>query len=95
MPINIRPKGSPRNTQYLGSVEWADSPNHTRFDSYYLNPRGAYWLLWIGYQDENTWNWKWTWNLYAYCKKRGYVEKQELDVEVEVDRNFTVEFIMP
>jgi predicted DNA-binding transcriptional regulator AlpA len=30
-------------------------------------------------------------------KKRGYVEKQELDVEVEVevDRNFTVEFIMP
>ena len=75
MPINIRPKGSPRNTQYLGSVEWADSPNHTRFDSYYLNPRGAYWLLWIGYQDENTWNWKWTWNLYAYCKKKGIDEK--------------------
>ena len=75
MPENVRPKGSPRNTLYLGSVEWADSPMHTRFDSYYLNPRGSYWLLWIGYQDENTWNWKWTWHLYAYCKKLGVDEK--------------------
>ena len=69
------PKGSPRKTIYLGSVEWADSPNHSRFDSYYLNPRGKYWLLWIGYQDENTWNWRWTWSLYAYCQKKGIDEK--------------------
>lgn len=28
-------------------------------------------------------------------KDRGWIERQELDVDVEADRNFTVEFIMP
>jgi len=75
MPDKVHPKGSPRNTTYLGSVEWAYSPASSRFDSYYLNPRGEYWLLWIGFHDENTWDWKWKWDLYAYCKKQGVDEK--------------------
>ena len=28
-------------------------------------------------------------------KKRGYVERQEFDIDLEADMNFTVEFIMP
>jgi hypothetical protein len=75
MPDDIRPKGSPRNTQYIGSVEWADSPMYTRFDSYYLNPRRSYWLLWIQRQDENDWDQSWKWTLYAYAKKKGVDEK--------------------
>jgi len=76
MPDDIRPKGSPRNTQYLGSVEWADSPMYTRFDSYYLNPRRSYWLLWIYSQDENEWKQSWKWTLYAYAKKRRGVDER-------------------
>jgi hypothetical protein len=75
MPDNKRPGGSPRNTLYIGSVEWAGSPMHTRFDSYYLNPRGAYWLLWIHWQDDNDWNLSWKWTLYAYGEKRGIDER--------------------
>jgi hypothetical protein len=75
MPENVRPKGSPRNTLYLGSVEWAWSPVHSRCDSYYLNPRGPYWLLWITWQDENDWNLKWKWALYSYARKKGVDEK--------------------
>ena len=75
MPDNIRPKGSPRNFVYLGSVEWAWSPMHSRFDSYYLNPRGSYWLLWIRYQDFNTYVWPWYWRFYAYAKKNRVCEK--------------------
>ena len=64
-----RPKGSPRKTYYIGSVEWAWSPMHSRIDSYYLNPRGSYWLLWIYWQDDNDWNMRWKWTLYSYAKK--------------------------
>ena len=43
-PMNEKdhPSGSPRNVEYLGSVEWAWGPGHDRLDSYYLNPRGKY-----------------------------------------------------
>lgn len=70
MPETSRPKGSPRNTEYLGSVEWASSPMNSRFDSYYLNPRGRYWLLWIRWQDDD-WKQGWQWTLYAYGSKKG------------------------
>ena len=46
MDSTDHPAGSPRNIEYLGSVEWAWDPAHERFDSYYLNPRGKYWILW-------------------------------------------------
>jgi hypothetical protein len=71
MPEETRPKGLPRRLEYVGSVEWASGPRHSRFDSYYLNPRGKYWLLWIYSQDENSWNMAWRWTLYAYGLKKG------------------------
>ena len=70
MPSEVRPKGSPRKMEYLGSVEWARGPRESRFDSYYLNPRGSYWLLWIRWQDENDWNLSWKWTLYAYGSRK-------------------------
>ncbi|MGZ8188623.1 MAG: hypothetical protein ACXWTN_07665 [Methylosarcina sp.] len=75
MPDKVRPKGSPRKTTYLGSVEWASSARETRFDSYYLNPRGSYWLLWNRWQDDNDWKMVWRWTLYAYGKKKGVAAK--------------------
>ena len=75
MPDEVRPKGSPRNTTYLGSVEWAWSPGNSRFDSYYLNPRGKFWLLWIRWQSDNDWNQSWKWALYAYSVKKRADEK--------------------
>jgi hypothetical protein len=71
MAVEERPKGSPRNVKYLGSVEWAESPAHSRIDSYYLNPRGSYWLLWIRSQDESDFNLAWKWTLYAYGARTG------------------------
>jgi len=70
-PDKVRPKGTPRNTTYLGSVEWAWGPGNSRFDSYYLNPRKKYWLLWIRWRDYNNCNQSWKWTLYAYSPKKG------------------------
>jgi hypothetical protein len=66
-----RPKGSPRKLEYLGSVEWTWSPMHSRVDSYYLNPRGRYWLLWIRSREDEDWSRKWIWMLYAYGPRKG------------------------
>jgi hypothetical protein len=71
MPGNVAPKGSPRKLTYIGSVEWATSPRDCRLDSYYLNPRGSYWLLWNWYQDENDWDFAYRWVLYGYARKVG------------------------
>ena len=71
MPEGVRPKGSPRKLDYLCTVEWASGPRDGRIDSYYLNPRGKYWLLWNRFQDENSWEWAWTWVLYGYATKQG------------------------
>jgi hypothetical protein len=71
IPSNIAPKGSPRKLEYIGSVEWASGPRDCRFDSYYLNPRGSYWLLWNLYQDDNDWNSSSRWVLYGYARKEG------------------------
>lgn len=75
MPDDVRPKGSPRNIQYLGSVEWAWGPMNSRLDSYYLNPRRSQWLLWVRYRDENDWKLRWAWILYAYGPRRGVTAK--------------------
>ena len=71
MDEKVHPTGSPRNVDYLGAVEWAWGPSNNRFDSYYLNPRGRYWLLWLRWLDENEWEPKWRWTFYAYGPKKG------------------------
>lgn len=68
MPDAERPKGSPRKVTYLGSVEWAWDPMHTRIDAYYLHRRRSYWLLWDRSQDENSWDHAWRWTLYGYAR---------------------------
>ena len=70
------PKGSPRNVEYLCSVEWAWAMNNNRIDNYYLNPRGKYWFLWNWFQDDNTWNLDWVWFFYAYGLKKGVNAKE-------------------
>jgi len=75
MPDKVRPKGTPRNTTYLGSVEWTFGPGNSRFDSYYLNPRRRYWLLWIRWQSDNGSHHSWDWILYAYVPKKRADEK--------------------
>jgi hypothetical protein len=71
MPARDRPQASPRKVEFLGSVEWAWGPNHERWDAYYLNPRGRYWLLWIYSPDPNAWVETWRWTLYAWALKKG------------------------
>ena len=76
MPEKDCPKGSPRKVEFLGSVEWAWSPMNSRWDAYFLNPRGNYRLLWTRYLDDNEWPPKWRWNLYAWGLKKGVSEKE-------------------
>ena len=71
MADGVRPTGSPRNVEFVGAVEWAWSPMHSRADSYYLGARRTHWLLWICWQDDNSWDPKSQWTLYAYGPKRG------------------------
>lgn len=84
MPDDFRPKGTPRKTSYLCTVEWAWSPAHNRINSYYLNPRGKYWLLWNYYQDDNDWNHEWKWVLYGYGPRKG-VDAEEAAVYLLMD----------
>ncbi len=73
MPADQKPKGSLRNTEYLGSVTWSWGSTNSRRDSYYLNPRRQYWLLWI--RDEDDFG-KLEWILYAYGPKKGVTAKE-------------------
>jgi hypothetical protein len=76
MPKRDRPKGSPRSLSFLCSVEWSWSPMHSRWDAYYLNPRGKYWLLWVRSPDDNAWVETWRWWLYAWGPRRGVSAEQ-------------------
>ena len=70
------PKGSPRKVKFLGSVEWAWGFRSDRWDAYYLNPRGKYWLLWIRDHDDNQWPVKFYWTLCAWGLRKGVSEKE-------------------
>ena len=69
LPQSRQMKRSPRNTEYLGSVEWAWCPWHSRFDKYYLNPRRSLWLLWIRWWDD--FDSAYRWRFYGYGPKKG------------------------
>ena len=85
MPDKVQPKGSPRITYYLGTVEWAWSPMHSRRDSYYINPRRSYWLLWTWKQNENDWNLSWKWTLHGYGPKRRGVGAKDAAIYLLLD----------
>lgn len=84
MPGDVRPKGSPRNTTYLGASEWADGPGNSRFDAYYLSRRGKYWLLWNYWLDENAWPERRRWTLYGYAKY-GATDPESIAANLLVD----------
>ncbi len=69
MPDDVRPKGSPRTVEYLGSVEWAWSPAHDRYDAYYIGLRGRHWCLWRRWQDWDSPGQPWRWQLFGWARK--------------------------
>ena len=71
LPQSREMRRSPRKTEYIGGVEWAWSPWHSRSDSYYLNPRRSLWLLWNRWWDDNDWNSAHKWSLCGYGPKKG------------------------
>ena len=71
MPATDQPKGSPRKTTHVATVEWCLSPWNSRWDCYHLQRRGRYWLMWNYRQEEDSWYAKWSWSLYGWSHARG------------------------
>ena len=63
------PVRTPRKVLFLGGVEWAWSPAHSRRDNYYLNPKPKHWLLWDHWLDDQVWPWRWNWNILAWAPR--------------------------
>ena len=63
------PKGSPRKTEFVCSVEWAWSPVHHRIDNYYLNPKPKRWILWNNWLNDWEYPWAWHWDVLAYAPR--------------------------
>jgi len=61
----------PTELQYIGTVEWAWSPMHSRIDSYYLSSdrTRSHWFLWVSSFDDDDCL------LYASASKKGICEK--------------------
>lgn len=51
------PQRRPRSARYLGQVEWAWSPMHSRIDAYHLSMDRSHarWVLWASYFDDCRW----------------------------------------
>lgn len=56
-PAGLLPTSMPSSARYLGQVEWAWSPMHSRIDAYHLSldRSRSRWLLWVRHHDDN-WN---------------------------------------
>ena len=63
------PVSTPRKTLFLGGVEWAWSPMHSRIDNYYLNAKPKYWVIWNHWLNDNETPWHWQWDIFAYAPK--------------------------
>lgn len=70
------PKKMPRTAKYVGGVEWAWSPGHSRQDLYYLstNRSRTHWILWFGYFDDYDTH-RWEHLPYAFGPKIGVSDK--------------------
>ena len=67
--LNGKTLGTPRNLEFLCSVEWAWSPVHGRIDNYYLNRKRKHWVLWNNWMDDNDASWSWHWTVIAYAPR--------------------------
>ena len=56
-------------TLYLGALEWAWSPMHSRIDSYYLSAAEDAWLIYLHLLEDGGEEWSWNWNLYAFAER--------------------------
>jgi hypothetical protein len=58
-PPTLLPMSMPASARYLGQVEWAWSPMHSRIDAYHLSldRSRSRWLLWVRHYDDNRGRW--------------------------------------
>ena len=63
------PVSTPRKTLFLGGVEWAWSPMHSRIDNYYLNAKQRYWVIWNHWLNDNETIWRWHWDIFAWAPR--------------------------
>ena len=75
--LNGKRLGTPRNIDFLCSVEWAWSPAHGRIDNYYVNQKPRYWVLWNNWMDDNDYECRWHWSMVAHAPR---LKANELDV---------------
>lgn len=59
----------PTTVCYLGAIEWAWSPMHSRLDSYYLSYNDDYLLMYLHLLDYGVRPCTWEWCLYAVATK--------------------------
>ena len=61
----------PSPALYLGSLEWAWSPMHSRLDSYYLSYTDTKWLVFLHNLEDSGFSqdWAWDWYLYAIAER--------------------------
>jgi hypothetical protein len=77
IPEVALPQRFPGAATFVGQVEWAWDPNHTRLDAYYIcsNRKRTHWFLWIRSPDDNAWAFRMNSFLYAYCL-RGKIDRK-------------------
>ena len=71
------PQRFPGAATFVGQVEWAEDPIHSRLDAYYIcsHRQRTHWFLWIRSPDDNTWEYRINSFLYAYCHRGKVVRK--------------------
>ena len=76
-PQGVRLRKGPSNPDYLGQLEWAWSPNHGRVYAFYLHKGRYYWMLWLYWYDDNSWECgKWNWMAAGYVPRAQATRKQ-------------------
>jgi len=63
--------------QFIGTVEWAWSPMHSRIESYHIstNRYRTHWCVWVCRFDGYSCQWESERTLYAYCENRRIPKK--------------------
>jgi hypothetical protein len=71
------PQRFPGAAIYVAQVEWAEDPNHTRLDAYYIcsSRSRTHWFLWLRAPDDNAWQVRVNSLLYVYCQ-RGTIDRK-------------------
>jgi hypothetical protein len=68
------PLRSPRNVQFICSIEWAWDPWHGRIDNLYLGRRDQRWILWNNWVEDGVYPWTWHWDYYLFSSRTGSLD---------------------